>query len=306
MISKDKRARTPPNLSSTPDPAAVLAAFGIAGRVSEFIPVVGGWSNRIYRLATGSGAFAVKQMLNPWQEPRWQDWLASAWEFERLALSAGVAVPEPVPSPADGGCLAWMDSLAGDRQVPVRMHRWVGGAAPGPGPVTPEVATWAGAMLARLHLLGVRPADRGLFPSPGSGTADNWPDLARAAGQAGAPWAREVAAAAPLVAWMAGLAGAGPQASDEVMSHGDVDQKNLLLTGAGPVLCDWDLAVPLVPRHEVADVALSLAAWRRDAPRDQGCGRERLRSHSPDVTGPPSGGLLVVAEGQTGGPVRCG
>jgi aminoglycoside phosphotransferase (APT) family kinase protein len=45
------------------------------------------------------------------------------------------------------------------------------------------------------------------------------------------------------------------------MTHGDIDQKNLLLTASGPVLCDWDLAAPLVPRRELADVAMSLAAW---------------------------------------------
>jgi len=29
------------------------------------------------------------------------------------------------------------------------------------------------------------------------------------------------------------------------------------------VLCDWDVAMPLVPRRELADVALSLGAWER-------------------------------------------
>lgn len=29
------------------------------------------------------------------------------------------------------------------------------------------------------------------------------------------------------------------------------------------MLCDWDVAMPLVPRRELADVALSLGAWER-------------------------------------------
>lgn len=52
------------------------------------------------------------------------------------------------------------------------------------------------------------------------------------------------------------------------MTHGDVDQKNLVLGVSGPVLCDWDLAVPLVPGRELADAALSLGAWmQRDIAR---------------------------------------
>ena len=47
------------------------------------------------------------------------------------------------------------------------------------------------------------------------------------------------------------------------MTHGDIDQKNLLLVDGQPMLCDWDVASPLVPRREVADVALSFAAWER-------------------------------------------
>ena len=42
------------------------------------------------------------------------------------------------------------------------------------------------------------------------------------------------------------------------MTHGDIDQKNLLLTTSGPVLCDWDLAAPLVPRREPADLGQSM------------------------------------------------
>src|SRR5207245_10824907 len=47
----------------------------------------------------------------------------------------------------------------------------------------------------------------------------------------------------------------------EVLSHGDIDQKNLIASQDGLVLCDWDLVVPVVPRRELADVALSLACW---------------------------------------------
>lgn len=44
--------------------------------------------------------------------------------------------------------------------------------------------------------------------------------------------------------------------ADEVMTHGDVDQKNIVIAPGGPVLCDWDLAMPMVPRRELAETML--------------------------------------------------
>jgi aminoglycoside phosphotransferase (APT) family kinase protein len=160
------------------------------------------------------------------------------------------------------------------------LHAWVEGTQPGPAPVTRQTASWTGRTLATLHLLGIRAADRSLFPLPDTTTADDWPDLIRAARLASAPWADQLQAVRPAVAEIALAAGHRP--GDEVMSHGDVDQKNLLLTADGPVLCDWDVAMPMVPSRELADVAMSLAGWER-----QEIGREVLRAYRA------AGGLIT-------------
>jgi hypothetical protein len=81
-----------------PSPAAILAAFGVSGRVTAMVPVADAWSNRVYRLSTDLGSYAVKELLNPRREPRWLDWLDAAWRFELAAQAAGVAIPVPVPS----------------------------------------------------------------------------------------------------------------------------------------------------------------------------------------------------------------
>jgi hypothetical protein len=126
-----------------------------------------------------------------------------------------------------------------------------------------------------LHGLRITPRDRDLFPFTSTATAARWPELTEAARQRQAPWATTMEAAAPAVALIADLArSAGFRPDQEVMTHGDVDQKNLLLTKAGPVLCDWDLAAPIVPRRELADVAMSLAAWT-----DLDIAREVVRSY---------------------------
>ena len=58
------------------------------------------------------------------------------------------------------------------------------------------------------------------------------------------------------------------------MTHGDIDQKNIVCGPGGPVLCDWDVAMPLVPRRELADVAMSMAGWQQPA-----IAREVLRGY---------------------------
>ncbi len=268
-----------------PDPAAVAEAFRLPGPVTGWEPVGGAWSNRVYRLGTGVRRYAVKEMRNPWAEPRWQEWLAEAWSFEQRAIAAGVAAPWPVPNPADGSCLAWVRRLDQDSQhhqhsqasrgAPVRVHHWTAGAPVGPGPVDAATARWAGRVLAILHGLRITPRDRGLFPVTSTATADRWFELTEAARRGKAPWASAMEKAAPSVALIADLArSAGFLPDQEVMTHGDIDQKNLLLTVSGPVLCDWDLAAPLVPRRELADVAMSLAAWTETA-----IAREVIRSY---------------------------
>lgn len=105
--------------------------------------------------------------------------------------------------------------------------------------------------------------------------AYDWPDLIRAARLASAPWADQLQAVRPAVAEIAALArAAGHRPGDEVMSHGDVDQQNLILAADGPVLCDWDVAMPMVPSREIADVAMSMDGWER-----QEIGREVLRAY---------------------------
>src|SRR5690348_11239913 len=104
----------PAAATDAPDPAAVIEAFGLPGPVTGWEPVGGAWSNRVYRLdtggplATGGRRYAVKEMRNPWAEPRWQEWLAESWSFEQRAIAAGIAAPQPVPNPVDGTCLAWV------------------------------------------------------------------------------------------------------------------------------------------------------------------------------------------------------
>ncbi len=242
-----------------------MAAFGLPGTPVSMRPVAGrAWSNRVYRLETTAGVHAVKELLDPWGEQRFGERLAAAWEVELAAIAAGVAAPEPVAGP-DGGPVARI-ARGGGPDACVRVHRWAPGTPAGGGPVTAEVARWAGGVLAGLHRMGLRPRDRGVFPVPAAAAARSWLRLADAAALAGAPWAAALRAVEPAVDTIARLVrDGGHHPAEEVMSHADVDQKNVLLGPSGPLLCDWDVASPVVPRRELADVALSLAGWREPA-----------------------------------------
>ncbi len=227
-------------------------------------PVPGAWSNRVFRLVVGTDAYAVKELRNPWGDPQNADWLDEAWAFEQLAIAARVAAPEPIVNPDDGGCIAVVARDGDLGTAIVRVHRWVEGQPAPRGAVSRELARWAGETLARMHRLDVKPRRRDAFPTLNVDNARRWPGLVEAARQANPTWFDDMRSAAASVATIAELAlASGDRTHDEVMSHGDVDQKNILLHSSGPYLCDWDVAAPLVPSREVADVAMSMAVWKR-------------------------------------------
>jgi len=176
-----------PSAVAVPDPAAVLDAFGIAGRAVELVELPGASLNRVYRLTTDSNRFAVKEVLNPWGDAGWRDWLDVAWRFELRAYDAGVEMPEPIPNPVDSGCLAWIDGPDGNL-LAVRLHRWVDGKPHGPGPADRGVAEWAGRVLATLHELDPRPVEVAGLPSRDRETVERWPELVRLAYSARAHW----------------------------------------------------------------------------------------------------------------------
>ncbi len=245
-----------------PEPAAVLAAFGEPGEVTAYAEVAGGWSNRVWRLTTTRGDYAVKELRNAWGEPRWLEWLDEGWRLELAARDAGLAMPEPVANPVTGEALAYVVRSDGPDEAPVRLHRWVESAPVPREPVAPDLARWVGSTLATVHALALRPTAPDLYSGRvGLTTADVWPDLVARSRAAGAPWAEDLAAAEGVARRASELLAPWDPA-DEILCHGDVDQKNLLLAPDGPQLCDWDVVLPRLPAHDLAEAALSVASWR--------------------------------------------
>lgn len=240
---------------------AVLDAYALPGAVIEVAAVGRAWSNRVYRLTTTHGSYAVKQLLNPWHDPNWRDWLAEAARFELRAHRAGIAMPRPIQA-TDGSIL--VDLPGDEHQVTVRVHDWVDGEPCGDGPVTLDIADRVGADLARAHALVHHPTDPDVFPVHDQRSVDGWDELVGRICRHDPDLADQAARASPAVRQVGELlVDAVTDFGGQPMSHGDVDQKNLIITADGPVLCDWDVAAPWPPRQELARTALSLAAWKR-------------------------------------------
>lgn len=246
----------------TCDPRAVLAAFDLPGVPTSSVEVEGGWSNRVLRLSTTHGDYAVKELRNAWGEPRWLEWLDEGWRLENACAEAGIAIPEPAATP-DGGCLAYVATAGDGEAVPVRVHHWVESVTVPREPVGADLATWVGRTLAAVHGLALRPRQPDLYTGRIGLTTDGvWPALV--VRSAGTPWAGALAAAEPLARRASALL-VPWEAAEEVLCHGDVDQKNLLIGANGPLLCDWDVVLPRVPSHDLAEAAVSMACWREPA-----------------------------------------
>src|SRR4051812_44141067 len=125
-------------------------------------------TNRVYRLDTERGSFAVKEID---VDRGWTFRHDDVLRFERAAFAAGIPMPEPISADAD-----------------VVVHRWVDGEAVPEQPVSTAFAFEIGEILARLHALDVEwmPA------APSAPTPRDWPQLVERATATGQPWADEL------------------------------------------------------------------------------------------------------------------
>lgn len=232
--------------------STIAAALGLPGDVVSWDAVGGAWSNRLFHVATTGGQFAVKQLLNPWDDPHWLDWLHEAAGFEQACIDAGVAAPAIHLNP-EGHVFSQVDDAW------FRVHEWViDGRACMPGPVSPDVARAVGRELAVIHGVGWQPSRDDVFPTVTGDQATLWPQLIEKLRRVAPEFAAIADSVSEPVAQIAEWLAEPRDSEAPVMSHGDVDPKNLVLAGR-TWLIDWDVAMPWRPVEEVARAAMSLA-----------------------------------------------
>ncbi|WP_433323289.1 phosphotransferase family protein [Spirillospora sp. CA-294931] len=204
--------------------------------VGPMIRVHGGFANRMYRLDTDQGSFAVKE-LNL-LDRRWAYRVQDVFSFERAAFAAGIPMPEPISADHD-----------------TLVHRWVEAEKMPEAPVSAAYAVEIGEILARIHALDVA-----WTPVPIEEPAPrDWAELAGRAAATGQPWADELAAHVETFLAIAHFVDTCQRPGPVVLTHRDIQPWNLLARAGRPVVLDWELSGMLDLSGELGSTALSLA-----------------------------------------------
>ena len=136
------------------DPARLAEAFALGQPQGPLVLVPGAWSNRLWRLKTEQGRFAIKELRRLPAAGGWSDYLQVAMTVERAAWRAGtIPMAEPMTAVGSGGWLAEVATTTG-RRATVRCHRWVSGTPATRVAPSPAMAADVGRSLAALHASG--------------------------------------------------------------------------------------------------------------------------------------------------------
>lgn len=204
--------------------------------IGPMIRVHGGFANRMYRLDTDQGSFAVKELNLV--DRRWTYRVEDVFRFERAAFAAGIPMPEPVSADHD-----------------TLVHRWVEGEKVPEAPVSAAYAFEIGEILARIHALDVAWPQAPIEDS----RSPDWPELAARAVATGQPWADELASQVETFLAIADFVDTCERPGPVVLTHGDIQPWNLLARQGRPVVLDWELSGMLDLSSELGSTALSLA-----------------------------------------------
>lgn len=242
-----------------------LFDLGVARRPPE--PVAGGLTNRMWRLETERGAFAVKEMNRDFGRADYVAWFDRAFTLERAAYDSGVPMPRPVPVAASGRCLGELPGT-GDRPTTVRVHEWVDGVKlDNSVSYPPDAVARVAGILARIHALRMTSDAAAGDALPVFGDA-HWRDQAERLERGRVEWAPRFRALLPVLDELESyLIAAHGDPTPLLLSHRDSDAKNLVRAPSGALLLvDWDEAGPVNPRHDLANEALVWAGVHRGDP----------------------------------------
>ncbi len=264
-----------------PDTSAICAAFDLGAPIAAMTPVSGGLSNRMWRLRTDRGEFAVKELNRDFDNADYMPWFERAFAVEMAAFNAGIPMPRPIPAARTGGCLAELPAV-GERPATVRVHEWVDGIPVSGADADTATARQVGVILARVHALRL-PTEATLAEMLLVHGDAHWHSLVERLRAADVPWASRLEAVLSTISELeAFVLEAGAEPVNLIMSHRDADQKNVILArdadansvaqASSParlpeaMLIDWDAAGPVSARHEIAKEALDWAGVHRGEP----------------------------------------
>lgn len=220
----------------------VLDAFSLGTPTALPKLLTGGLMHRMYRVETSSGIWALK-CLNP-DVMRRPEAVGNLQAAERIAQKLSAIVPASTAVLVHGHPLT---VLSGQYYM---LFKWCRGEPIFPPDLTPGHCGMIGHILGRIHTAGLTLPD---IPAAEKPAAIDWNALGKASGHIVLPWAVQFAAMLPqCMQWhdAARQAYAALNATC-VLSHRDLDPKNVLWEDNVPCLIDWEAAGPVNPNLEI-------------------------------------------------------
>jgi len=221
----------------SPTADVIAETFALGEPVADLVLVRRGDTDT-WRLETATGAYFVKGY---WSSTGGQstaggltDQLAAAMAFEDRARAAGIDLAEPI-APVDP-TLGWVKQI---NERLFRVYRWIEHR---PLEDDDDIADWLGRTMAQVHQLE---------PLGAAGLPDWWRTALRpradwekwftTAREQGKEWADLGWDRLPQIVELTDrIREACEFAPDCTLTHGDFKTHNLLITGTGPILVDWD------------------------------------------------------------------
>ena len=221
-------------------------ALGLGRIVEPPEPLTGGLMHEVYRLETDWGAFAVK-LIDPEVAAR-PGAIGNIENSEVVAAALAGVVPVAAAIAFDG---RYLREIAGRWAV---VYPWAEGESVFPPRITPAHCAAIGDALGRMHAANVRLP--GLEPEETQLPGIDWPGLLAQSPEAS--WKARLESALPdLIRWSGEARAAERRLTDApVLSHRDLDPKNVLWQGLSPMLIDWEAAGYVNPRRELLEVLL--------------------------------------------------
>lgn len=218
--------------------AKLCRLCGMGEITSQPVPVSGGYLHRMFRMETVRGVFAVKA-LNPDIMTR-PEALENMRNGERVNAEFGMQNAEFEVCPSLGG-VAEVDGTY------FIAYEWVDGAAVYPPEITVEHCRIMGGVLGDIHSSGLEIP--GMEPCSTLRQPFDWSLLADDR----------------LPRWDAeALEGLRRLQEVQVISHRDLDPKNVMWQGMRPCIIDWEAAGYVNPWQELIEL---LNYWADDEPR---------------------------------------
>ncbi|KUN89290.1 phosphotransferase enzyme family protein [Streptomyces griseoruber] len=217
--------------------------YGLGTGPWTMTPVTRGALGQIWKLSGNGSDWAVKELIFAREEPV----VEGEATLRDTAAGLGVRAPRLMPDRTGSHVSRLPADLGGSY---LKLYDWVDGTPA--DPADPALLDWCGRTLALLHRAGEGTTQTPVDWYEKCYPEDDWADLHDRVRRAAPPWAEALSrcVAGPLPELTRFVSPSDP--ADLVVSHRDVQPQNVLLTGAGPVLLDWDNAGPVAARRELA------------------------------------------------------